>query len=143
MKKGILLIFVLSLSLLSKAQTTLEEWNYVTKGYQIQIESGLDMKKGYMITNNGSYTFNSSDAVRIVNFKRLTRISRNEVCAIIVEYIRKSKSQVTVRYFCIPQKTSSAEIWNLCNLQTESFDSPQIGIAFTQALFRFISNNNL
>jgi len=27
--------------------TTLEEYNYITKGYKVQIESGLDMKKGY------------------------------------------------------------------------------------------------
>lgn len=27
-------------------QTTQEEYNYITKGYKIQLESGLDMKKG-------------------------------------------------------------------------------------------------
>ncbi len=29
------------------SQTTLEEYNYVTKGYHVQLTSGLDMKKGY------------------------------------------------------------------------------------------------
>ena len=27
--------------------TTGDEYNYITKGYKVQIESGLDMKKGY------------------------------------------------------------------------------------------------
>ena len=36
-------------------QTTLEEYNYLTKGYHIQVESGLDMKKGYTLDSIGSY----------------------------------------------------------------------------------------
>lgn len=36
-------------------QTTLEEYNYLTKGYHIQVESGLDMKKGYRLDSLGSY----------------------------------------------------------------------------------------
>ena len=54
MKKVLFLamLMVLSVSNKAKAQdTTLEEWNYMTKGYEIQINSGLDMKRGYYIDN--------------------------------------------------------------------------------------------
>jgi len=34
--------------------TTQEEYNYITKGYKIQVESGLDMKKGYILTELGN-----------------------------------------------------------------------------------------
>jgi hypothetical protein len=53
--KKLLLISVFTLqSIFSFSQnedhpygTTLEEYNYVTKGYAVQIEQGLDMKAGY------------------------------------------------------------------------------------------------
>ena len=35
------------------APTSEEEYNYLTKGYKVQIESGLDMKKGYALHNMG------------------------------------------------------------------------------------------
>ena len=37
------------------APTTEEEYNYLTKGYKIQVESGLDMKKGYSLIDMGTY----------------------------------------------------------------------------------------
>lgn len=61
--------------------TTIEEYNYLTKGYRIQKDSGLDMKSGYSFVNlstkvRGSYTF---------FFKALKRDEKNEVAAILVQ----------------------------------------------------------
>ena len=39
--------------------TTEEEYNYITKGYQIQLSSGLDMKKGYAVWNEILFFFSS------------------------------------------------------------------------------------
>lgn len=33
--------------------TTEEEYNYLTKGYRVQLESGLDMKKNYLLEDWG------------------------------------------------------------------------------------------
>jgi hypothetical protein len=68
MKKTYLIsLLILITAFSSKAQkntgiTTEEEYNYMIKGYDIQISSGLDMKKGYTIgspvkVGNNNYTF--------------------------------------------------------------------------------------
>lgn len=70
MKKIILLLLLASFSVYCqnkpkelKVSTTQEEYNYLTKGYKIQITSGLDTKKGYEIKpiveiQKGNYVFN-------------------------------------------------------------------------------------
>lgn len=47
MKKSTLILAAAFFSVTLFGQTTEEEYNYLTKGYKVQIESGLDMKKGY------------------------------------------------------------------------------------------------
>jgi len=47
----------------------MEEYNYMTKGYYIQVASGLDMKKGYYFEDMGehkigNYTFNVKKLIR-------------------------------------------------------------------------------
>lgn len=92
--------------------TTLEEYNYLTKGYKVQIESGLDMKKGYTFTEGhspivyGNYTF---------TFKPLVRESTNETAAILLIINSKAWGNNTY-YFCIPrnnQELSSRHIAEL------------------------------
>lgn len=50
MKKTLILItlflFAAGFAQIKKGQTTLEEYNYMSKGFKIQMESGIDMKKG-------------------------------------------------------------------------------------------------
>ena len=68
MKKTTSILFTLLISAtICNAQmktgvTTEEEYNYMTKGYQMQMSGGLDMKKGYMLgttvsIKEGSYSF--------------------------------------------------------------------------------------
>jgi hypothetical protein len=96
------LLFLISLTCFSQATTeepkptTDEEYNYLTKGYKVQVESGLDMKKGYNFqdmgeVNQGSYNF---------NFQGLIRETKNELAAILV--ITKSQVSGRVYYICIP-----------------------------------------
>lgn len=52
-----------------KQETTLEEYNYLTKGYKIAMESGLDMKSGYRLEegfaiSKSSYKFTFRDFIR-------------------------------------------------------------------------------
>lgn len=97
----LLLLFTSGINLFAQSTpTTLEEYNYVTKGYRVQIESGLDMKKGYqfapILTEEiGNYTFSLSS---------LLRIDKNQVAAILVR--TKSNVSGTTYYHCIPHGNS-------------------------------------
>lgn len=101
--KSLLTILLLLISLISYGQgvtgpapTTEEEYNYVTKGYRVQIESGLDMKKGYSFQDmgevrHGNYTF---------TVKGLLRETKNELAAMLI--ITKSDVSGRFYYICLP-----------------------------------------
>lgn len=78
------------------AATTSEEYNFVTKGFRIQTEGGLDAKKGYHFNDLfekqfGNYNFTA---------KILIREQKNEAAAILV--IINSKISQKDYYVCIP-----------------------------------------
>ena len=83
--------------------TTEEEYNYLTKGYKIQVESGLDMKKGYtltdLLTSEASSLFDKSSMI----FKGLYRDGQKTPCAVLCIVDKK--------YICIPHYESSDDIW--------------------------------
>jgi hypothetical protein len=70
--------------------TSEEEYNYLTKGYKVQTESGLDMNGE---VTQGSYSF---------QFKGLVRETKNELAGILV--VTKSSISGKVYYLCIPIK---------------------------------------
>jgi hypothetical protein len=74
--------------------TTTDEYNYIVKGYKIQLESGLDMKKGYSLRN---ILQNSADG-RSVVFKELIK-DEKDLRAIMA--IFTGKNGITT-YLCIP-----------------------------------------
>jgi hypothetical protein len=88
-----------------KGQTTLEEYNYVTKGYKNQIESGLDMKKGYEFANIDTV----STRIATAEMKILYRIkdSKKEIAAYLIIYRRTGR---TTEYICVPNPKSDNEI---------------------------------
>ena len=51
--------------------TTEEEYNYITKGYKVQFESGLDMKKGYILKDMGEWNLKYDNISRGFAFKGL------------------------------------------------------------------------
>jgi hypothetical protein len=126
------------------AQTTLEEYNYITKGYKIQMESGLDMKKGYLLQDLKTVVCKSGGWTRTFNFKNLIRIRENKVCAIMVEYIkygqkRNNQWEKTYTYFCIPTMDSSQEIWDLTEQKNTNLQI-DLAIAYSWALTFLISD---
>jgi hypothetical protein len=95
----VLLVFISCISY-SQVSTTQEEYNYLTKGYKIQITSGLDMKSGYefetfLIQKADSYEF---------EFKHLIKTKENSKVAIFV--IAKSKVSGSTYYYCIPKNNT-------------------------------------
>ena len=112
MKKSILL-FALLFSAITfvKAQTTEEEYNYVTKGYKVQMESGLDMKKGYTLKDLGNWSLNfGSDGTREATFKGLYRDNSSKPCAIMLIYKRPSSGYT--EYYCIPTIDAPSNLWD-------------------------------
>jgi hypothetical protein len=85
--------------------TTDEEYNYATKGYKIQFESGADMKKGYLTKD----IQHNSAGERSVTLKGLFRVSEQNPCAIIVMYEKKGQD---TQYFCVPTFNADAELWH-------------------------------
>ncbi|MBN2829263.1 MAG: hypothetical protein JXR56_02955 [Candidatus Cloacimonetes bacterium] len=78
--------------------TTEEEYNYLTKGYKIQLESGLDMKKGYIIKDMGEWEEGSHG----FKFKVLIREEADELAGILVIAKSDSWTGVSTYYLCIP-----------------------------------------
>ena len=108
MKKCLLsIVSIIAFSTITFAQklksspTTETEYNFATKGYRVQVESGLDMKQGYAlgdidVIKVGDYTF---------DVKALVRSGKNEIAALMV--ITKSTIWGNAYYFCIPHGNNS------------------------------------
>jgi hypothetical protein len=84
--------------------TTIEEYNYATKGYKVQIESGLDMKKGYVFEDMGSVNYSNYS----FELKGLIRETKKELAGILV--VTKSNISGKTYYVCIP--VNNAELFN-------------------------------
>lgn len=113
MKQIMILVIAMACGALN-GQTTIEEYNYVTKGYKIQLESGLDMKKGYRVEylNEHTVTFTEKDKKieRKTTFYGLYRNLEKSPCALMLLYENNDSGQK--KYMCIPHYNSSGEIWD-------------------------------
>lgn len=109
MKKLFTLIAIITLAFASHSQTTQEEYNYITKGYKMQLDGGLDMKKGYTFDDVGEYYITSGEVRRTCTFKALYRSNELKPCAIMLIYKRSDNNFLD--FLCIPTG-SDAVIWN-------------------------------
>ena len=102
------------------APTTEEEYNYLTKGYKIQVDNGLDMKKGYSFVNMGpksgfslsfteSFGLKTTIVTRTIKFKGLVRDGEEKVCAILC--ICEREDTGFKQYICIPSYNASTQMW--------------------------------
>lgn len=115
MKTNILLT-LLSVSVVVQAQTSLEEYNYMVKGYKIQIESGLDMKKGYEFRTDTSTEIAELNKMGL-EFKDLYFVAKNSYRGtLLIAKIGEIKW-----YICIPAKNSDDEVWNKYFEQLQTF----------------------
>lgn len=94
--------------------TTLEEYNYMTKGYKIQISSGLDVKKGYRIDDVTNYATSLYD----FNFKSLVREKDGVSAGLIL--VATSKLWSNVYYLSIP--IENVELMKLFNADVNLWD---------------------
>ena len=112
MKRTIILTTIITMTTVFSmsvfGQTTMEEYNYVVKGYKIQLESGLDMKNGYRLVDIDWASITANE--RKATLKALIKTSTEEIVAYMVIY--KKNGQAT-EYICIPQPHSETEITDL------------------------------
>lgn len=108
--KNIKFIIVTTFILLSSSvakmyaqPTSEEEYNYITKGYKVQVETGLDMKAGYHFKDLGDWGLKFSDGRRGFTFKALYRSEQTKPCAIMAIYERRVNGKAEYsEYYCIP-----------------------------------------
>jgi hypothetical protein len=111
MKKTCLLLLMLTWGIVWSQETTMDEYNYLTKGYQIQMSSGLDTKQGYKFIDQGTYPLDAGGYQLVTTVRYLWRTTNNSYAGAIV-MIHNSKNNIT-NYFCVPTKNSGQDMWNL------------------------------
>ncbi len=108
MRKLVCIVFII-IGLVSKAQTTQEEYDYITKGYAAQIGAGLPDKAGYVWQQGTEFSAGS----RKISFKKLYQIVNDKeknMKAILMVY---EKDANTKEYICIPHPNSEQTIRDL------------------------------
>ena len=98
MKQTLFTLVFLIFSSTLFAQTTQEEYDYLTKGYPEAIEKGYDIKSGYTLEKALSTT--SYDIV--FDFYSFTETKTGTVKAFLVEITKEKKGKDKKRYICIP-----------------------------------------
>lgn len=139
-------------------ETTLDEYNYITKGYAVQLEQGLDMKAGYEFDDlkmgfNWPHTITTGDGGTItVEIKLL--INKNKAyperaIMVVYNYIDDGKAANSYsRYLCIPNNVNtgvsplSTELWNKYFDEIKYYDNNDL-LALTWAYSKVLSTNEL
>jgi len=78
--------------------TTEEEYNWMTKGYQVMVTSGLDMKKGYYFDESQAYSDGSGSYS--FNYKFLRREKDKSLAGVSI--VAKSTVSGKTYYFGMP-----------------------------------------
>lgn len=105
MKKSILLLCFLSIINLMygkyiKGVTTEEEYLYMSKGYKVAVESGLDIKSGYAIGK----TYTQTVAIYSFEYKTLLKVNGQDTTEVgyIVKIFAKTLFGPSTYWFGVP-----------------------------------------
>jgi hypothetical protein len=109
MKKLFLLLFILGCGF-TYAQTTQDEYNYLSKGWLSMQQQGMGMKAGYATADKGKYVSEFGGFNLEVSVLNLTRTADNSNAGYIV-MVHDTKKNNTL-YFAVPVKNSDQGIWN-------------------------------
>ncbi len=117
----LMLMLFFSVAGIAQSGTTMEEFNYVTKGLKIQLDSGLDMKKGYEIVPLDTLIMkiphSSYQEYSGWELSQLMRVNddNREIAAYIIRYgiVYEGKTpRFESEYYCIARPNSSEEVIN-------------------------------
>ncbi len=124
------LLAQLDTSIIHAVPTTLEEYNYMTKGYKIQVESGLDMKKGYYFNEIGEHQIGNYH----FTIKNLVRENLRQLAGILI--ISRSDVTSKVYYSAIP--VNNPELMKLYASEIAKWDDGLTG-AYCQIISAYLS----
>jgi hypothetical protein len=135
MKKIILgLLLCASVSLFSQVKndvpTSVEEYNYMTKGYKIQLSSGLDVKKGYKVENITAF----KTALYEFDFKSFVREKDNTSAGMIM--VATSRMWGNVYYLAVP--VNNPDLMADFNSKVAEWDKDMV-TAYSDASSRLMS----
>ena len=168
MKKVLSIFSLLVISSLVFSQTSMEEYNYVTKGLKIQKESGLDMKLGYSIqvidtlviprkTNyiDGMYSaeyIDANDGNMYIFSKMYKNVSniKTFVCYVVekakyeiimdpITYNTRIKTNQVFEYTCIPSSKSEDSVKEKLFKQMNKTEEGNTELF--SSIFHFVLNN--
>ena len=91
---------------LCKAQTTMEEYLYATRGYRQAIESGMPVKLGYEVDASTTIPVPSGS---LATMQFLRKAGTHHAVALIVFYHFNSPRAID-HYFCIPDGTVNDDV---------------------------------
>ena len=113
----------------------------MTKGYEFQLQNGLDTKKGYSFKNLGDYGLVNGHQYRNCEFKSLIRDKDQKSCGILMIYKRTDIPNGAVYYICIPTIDAADEIWKQTYyiIKTHLTDKPEVSQAVIWAMMKFNS----
>lgn len=96
-------------------ETTEKIYNYITKGYKIQLDSGLDIGlKGYTFGDDSTpfssvINLDTKSMKRVNTFKLLYEDGKELPCAIMM--ITRRLDNDATNYYCIPSARSKSDLW--------------------------------
>ena len=123
---AIILFFNLSFSQNSETNgTTLEEYNYMISGYEMQISSGLDLKSGYKVDNIDSITKSNYS----FSFNAFVRTKQNKLAGILII----AKSEVSGRTYYLGMPIHNTQLQKSFENDVKNWDE-RMTTAFAQAL---------
>ncbi len=132
--KNLVVIFFLFISLSITAQTSQEEYDYVTKELKEQLVKGLELKKGYTLEEflKSDMSEESWD-ITFYLFKK--EDVKTPVAIVLVS--RSSISYLGSFFYCIPAINSKSEIWEKFKESIKGFEdclTYEYSLALSKAL---------
>lgn len=98
MKKILFMLLVFNLGFTQNVSTTIDEYNYLTQGYKIQLETGGDFKKGYQL--NQFEKVNASNFE--ITYSYLIEEESKKAKAILIVIKKEKDKDDKIRYLCLP-----------------------------------------
>jgi hypothetical protein len=140
MKTFLLALFVFASTSLFAQNTTQEEYNFMTKGFQQLIESGLDMKKGYHVADTLAFTTQGQKYE--FYFLNLVRDKDKSLAGTIVVAISKVWNKRYYLGMTAAQSDNSIDHERDLMVQISNYAwDVNIKTAFLQALSEYLSLN--
>ena len=135
----VILALLLAITCIVKSQTTKDEYDYIVRGYKIQLENKLEMKKGYKFTDYDTWGIDYGKFKRKVTFKGLFREGEDKPCALLMILERTDRD--FEEYLCVPHYDSQEDLWDKAynDFKIATADWSQASIGYAWGMIQFIS----